>query len=90
MKKKTVSCCVKYFFYLQTLNQSILAALGLRSGEETLVPTHIHLHSQTLIGYDAGKDLIVGTPVPEHFEDSCRALGLASQAQSISTRQLEP
>ena len=64
------------------LPQWMLDCLGLRAGEEYLIPKHLHLFRTALIGFGGRKssegerDLILHAPPPRHFLETAEALNL--------------
>ena len=60
----------------------MLDSLGLRAGEEYLIPKHLHLFRMALVGFggrkcnEDEKDLILYAPPPKYFQRTADALQL--------------
>ena len=61
----------------------MLDCLGIRAGEEYVIPKHLHLFRSALVGFGGrkssggDKDLILHAPPPIHFQETAHALDLS-------------
>ncbi len=57
----------------------MLDRMGLRKGDEQILPKHIHLFRTTLNGFSKNKSegsLSLTAPPPTHFEQTAAAIGI--------------